>query len=739
MSLFQVTMMGVGMMIGAGVFVATGIGIGIAGPGGILLAFALNGFIAFLSVMTYAELGSALPKAGGGYSYVQESTGGLPGFITGWISWFGHAVAGSLYAITFAKYTLHFLSGFHYFNERGIDLQSYERIVAVAMAVLFIIINYRGAKETGKTGAVIAIGQTVVLLLIGIGGLVAGLLSPERMTNFTPFMTAGWGKVFVVMGFSLIGFEGYEVISHTAEEVVDAKKNVPKGIFYAVIIVVTTYLFVAFAAIVGGGQRGVSITEWFFQRGATGFAEAIGQLFPFGGVLAVFAAIFASTSALNATIYSSTRISFALGRDGHLPKMFEHISRKTRIPDVALVFSGIIIILVAAVFDVETVMAGASIFFIFLFNIVTFSGMKIRIERGHELEYGYLIPFFPVVPILSILGRTLIGIFLLDMAVWAYIIAGIWLLLGVLFFYINPRKKRDSSKLMESITTVVSEEAENQKQVLVALSNSETVPVLLKYGQIFAESQDSGLTMATIVKVPYQTPIEIAAEFTGEAEEILRNGRELLSTAVPVTQYLRYAHNTAEGLIQTIKSRNAKLLIMGWRGASPHNYFRMGNTLDPVIEKGSCDLVVIKAGNGDLTRPIKKILCPTKGKGPHGKLAWDLVKQLTSVFDAEVTIMHVTPNDKKGTIPEQLRENVSLEYEGMKYNVKIMQSSDPVTRIQEESKGYDLVVIGSSETSVFQRILFGSRPRRIAESCECSIMMVRKNTGLRSWFKRWFV
>ena len=108
MSLFQITMMGVGMMIGAGVFVATGIGIGIAGPGGMMLAFALNGLLAFFSVMTYAELGSALPEAGGGYSYVQESSGGLTAFMTGWISWFGHAAAGSLYAITFAKYTLHF-------------------------------------------------------------------------------------------------------------------------------------------------------------------------------------------------------------------------------------------------------------------------------------------------------------------------------------------------------------------------------------------------------------------------------------------------------------------------------------------------------------------------------------------------------------------------------------------------------------------------------------------------------
>ena len=100
------------------------------------------GLLAFLSVMTYAELGSALPKAGAGYSYVQESSGGFPGFVTGWISWFGQAVAGSLYAITFAKYTLHFLSGFGFIDYLGIELQILERIVVVTLAIFFIFINY---------------------------------------------------------------------------------------------------------------------------------------------------------------------------------------------------------------------------------------------------------------------------------------------------------------------------------------------------------------------------------------------------------------------------------------------------------------------------------------------------------------------------------------------------------------------------------------------------------------------
>ncbi len=109
LSLFHLTMMGAGMMIGAGVFVATGISIGISGAGGILITFALNGLIAICSAMSFAELSSALPAAGGAYTYIKQSFGGIMGFISGWMNWFALAVAGSLYAITFSTYTIHLI------------------------------------------------------------------------------------------------------------------------------------------------------------------------------------------------------------------------------------------------------------------------------------------------------------------------------------------------------------------------------------------------------------------------------------------------------------------------------------------------------------------------------------------------------------------------------------------------------------------------------------------------------
>ena len=103
LGLFDITMIGVGAMIGAGIFVLTGIAAGTAGPA-LILAFAMNGVITVLTAMVYAELGSAIPEAGGGYLWVKEGLPGPNGFLAGWMSWFAHAVAGSLYGVGFGGF-----------------------------------------------------------------------------------------------------------------------------------------------------------------------------------------------------------------------------------------------------------------------------------------------------------------------------------------------------------------------------------------------------------------------------------------------------------------------------------------------------------------------------------------------------------------------------------------------------------------------------------------------------------
>jgi len=167
------------VMIGAGVFVATGIGAGLAGPGGLLIALALNGLLAFLSVMTYAELGSAIPRAGGGYSYVQESFGGFVGFLTGWISWFASTAAGSLYAVTFAIYTIRYLEVLGLLKWLPFTTLFSEKLmtvlIAVVMGILVAILLGQFGKKIPIQGSLTVKAGLFMFLLNIIAGFVLGL------------------------------------------------------------------------------------------------------------------------------------------------------------------------------------------------------------------------------------------------------------------------------------------------------------------------------------------------------------------------------------------------------------------------------------------------------------------------------------------------------------------------------------------------------------------------------------
>jgi APA family basic amino acid/polyamine antiporter len=732
LSLFHITMMGVGMMIGAGVFVSTGIGIGVAGPGGILMAFALNGLLAFLSVMTYAELGSAIPHAGAGYSYVQKSIGGFTGFFSGWISWFAHAVAGSLYAITFAKYTLHFLGRVAVLSWLDPNLPLYEKGLAALTAILFIAINYRGASETGNAGAVMAVGQTIVLGIIGLAGVYVAIRAPSRLENFAPFLPGGWGKVLVVMGFSLVGYEGYEVIANTAEEVVDAQKNVPRGIFFAVMIVITTYLLVAFAAIVGVKSTGTPIIAWFRGRGATGFAEAIAQLMPAGGLLVTLAAIFASTSALNATIYSSTRISFALGRDGYLPGYCAHISSKNRTPSVALLLSGTVIIIIALSFPVEVVCAGASLFFIVLFNLVTLAAIKLRIEQGEQLSYGYLMPFFPLIPVISFVGRLVIGVFLLDMGITAYIIAGTWVGSGILIYLVYSRSHALEIEKRGPFERIFA--GSRGYQIMVPIINPQTAPVLVRYANLLAGGTAAEILLTSVVTVPYQTPLAEAGMFADEAVALLRVMSQRMGS--PVQTAIRYGHNAARGIISAVQERKTDLLILGWRGYTRWEHHQMGSTLDPVIAQAPCDIIVVKPDQTDPHRAVKRILFPSRGKGPHSDLAVEVLSLIAERYGAEVTILHVL---RKGGDREEARdmtESIAEQMPEVGCTFRIVESDDPAISIFNEAKNHDLLVMGATNETRFQRLLFGSVPEVIARHCSNTVLMVKRKLGIPAWLRR---
>ncbi|MFP4056453.1 MAG: amino acid permease [Candidatus Brocadiia bacterium] len=738
LSLFHITMMGLGMMIGAGVFIGIGISMREAGPGGVMLSFALNGVIALFTAMSFAELSSAIPRAGGAYNFARIAFGRGPSFLAGWMEWFASSVAGALYASVFATYTLHFGFQLGLLDWLPVSVLVAERAAALMVASAFLYINYRGASETGRVGAFFTLGQMAFVLGIAVIGIVVAILEPSRLENFEPFMPLGWSRLLVTMGFIYVAFEGFEVIAQAGDETIDPKRNVPKAMLYSVFIVTLAYVTVSFATVVSVRESTVGVEPWRWvgEHGKKGFGMAVAQLLPgrvLGHVLVTVAVIFSSTSALNATVYSATRASYALGRDRMLPSAFARISRRRRTPYVALSFTGLIVLLVAVVLPTEDVASSASIMFLFLFFLVNLCVIKIRRNMGDELRYGFVMPLFPLLPVVAIAAQAVLAVWLVHMSWLAWVVAPAWIGIGLLTYAFYSRTHAVATE--DEILVFEEEEAPaaGEYQVMVAVANPRNALQLVLNTQKLCQAKEAQVQLLHMVPVPDQVPLSDAGKYMLEGKEAMVEAMLYLAPRFPLSSTIRYCRNVARGIVAACRERRTDMLILGWHGQRRSRVFRLGSTIDPVIENAPCNVVILKECSD---RQYRRVLVPLAG-GPNGAFALEVASILADQEEGEVVAFTVAGHhrfDIGQFVADQL-ERLSLPAEQVQS--KVVNASDVAGAILEETGDYDLVVIGCTQQPLLYQVGRNPIPEMVAQRCSKPLVMVKAATGIRSWVKRW--
>ena len=407
LGLFDATMIGIGAMIGAGIFVLTGIAAGEAGPAA-LLAFALNGFVTLLTALSYAELASAYPKSGGGYSYISKAFPGPAGFAAGWMLWFCYIIACALYALGFGGYFWEFVQ--NYFPAVSgfvFDIAGHRTpalIMTVAVAVIFILINMRGTALTGNVENVITMAKIIILGVFILYGIKQIFHVPTvAVTNFKPFFPNGTGGVVIAMGLTFIAFEGYDLIATVAEEIKAPEKNIPRATLISLVVTVLIYLLVVLVCI--GAIRPEFGKSWEFlgHHQETAIAKAAENFMPFFGIaLIIFGGLLSTISALNATILASSRVAFSMSRDKMLPLSLSSIHTSRRTPHIAIAVTGGIVLVMALLFPIRVIGSAASVMFLLTFTLVNLSLIALR-RKFPELKGGFRVPFYPATPVAAII------------------------------------------------------------------------------------------------------------------------------------------------------------------------------------------------------------------------------------------------------------------------------------------------------------------------------------------------
>jgi amino acid transporter len=438
LGLLSIVMLGLGAMIGAGVFVLTGMAAGEAGPG-LVLAFVANGIIALIVGCCYAELGAMLPRAGGAYVWARPALGPLAGFFAGWIGWFAQTVACSLYALGFGSFAATLLGDSIQLSE---PLTAWLRMAfAAGVVLLFLRINFQGSGTAGQAEIIVTGLKIVILLVVVAFGFRQILDTPEPVAAFKPFLPNGWGGLVGAMGLTFIAFEGYEIIVQTAEEAREPQKTLPRAIIISILIATTIYVLIAIVmlgAVVP--PSGTAPYQFLGKLGELGVVEAASQFMPHGRPVLLVAGLASTASALNATIYSSARIAFALGRGGDLPERLGKVHPTHHTPHVAIWSSGVVTLFMLSVLDLKEVAVSADIMFLLLFLMVCTTVIVLR-KKWPDRERPFRVPCFPLFPLIGIVAGLGLAASLFRISPRALITVGIWLLAGLLVYLSRHRRR----------------------------------------------------------------------------------------------------------------------------------------------------------------------------------------------------------------------------------------------------------------------------------------------------------
>ncbi len=754
LGLFDITMIGVGAMIGAGIFVLTGIAAGTAGPA-LILAFALNGVITVLTAMVYAELGSAIPEAGGGYLWVKEGLPGPNGFLAGWMSWFAHAVAGSLYGVGFGGFIYELMRillldpAAHHDEHAGVFMQGplqlpfglelteaalVQKLFAVLIILLFLYINYRGTSETGAVGNIVTVLKVIIIGIFIISGLFVIFGEPARLETFQPFDPNGIIGIVSAMGLTFIAFEGYEIIVQAGEEVREPRKNIPRAVFLSLAIVVPIYMLVA-VVVIGAVDppEGVLIYEWLGDLGEIGIARAAAQFMPFGTFLIMVGGLLSTMSALNATTFSSTRVSFAMGRDRALPDSFSSVSSKTRTPHVALGWSGVLILFVALTLPIEDVAASADIMFILLFLQVNLAVITIRGKYGKDLKYGFLLPFFPILPMIAIGMQFLLVLSLFNVSIIAWVFAAVWIGSGFLiyFFYAHPRQERAQRTPVVQQTELLTPVLDAPYRVLVPVANPDSLTTLLPPAVHAAKLHDGKVTLLHIVTVPSPTPLSSGYRYLQASDALQKQAIAMVADEDVAVEYIvRVARRVAPAIIDTAREQHADLVVIGWQGTTQvDGVSTLGPNIDRVLAEINCDVMMLQPGeSATATRILLPVAEPRQVAYSLG-----LVQQFSD--DLQLDLLHVFSADVSSAQRERItralqRQIDATKVAGKQVNLLLDQSADRIEAIVQAARGYDYVVLGvTREPRVRQRFTGGNTSMVIADRTDTPVLLLHPETS----------
>ena len=505
-----------GAMISSGLFVLPALAYAKAGPA-VILAYLLASLLVIPSVLSKAELATAMPRAGGTYFYVERSLGPIFGLFGGLANWFSLALK-SAFAIVGMALLIEVVLQMAFPTRLS---QWHIKAIAAVCCVGFTALNTVSVKHTSRFQVVLVVA--LLAILSGFVFLGASAVEPVR---YSDFLEKGWLAVFATAGLVFISFGGLTKVASIAEEVNSPGRNLPLGMIFAWAVV--SLFYVTVIAVTVGVVDGLELSESYAPislaasklAGTAGFA------------ILSLAAIAAFVTTANGGILAASRCPLAMSRDRLLPAFLARISIRFKTPHISIGLTGGFMIVAIVFLDIEALVKTASTLMIILFILDNASVIIMRESKIQSYRPQFKSPMYPYIQIFAIIAY---GALIIDMGKVPLLISAAFVLASAAWYFLYVSKQvRRASAAMHIVTRVT------DKQLESVTLEDELRDILLERDQIIEDRFDQLVKKCEILDIKGRR----------KAEKVFRRAARILADRLGSDEFVLYEkflHRETEG------------------------------------------------------------------------------------------------------------------------------------------------------------------------------------------------
>jgi amino acid transporter/nucleotide-binding universal stress UspA family protein len=728
LGLLPATGVGVGGIVGGGILALAGVAFATAGPSAIL-AFALNGVIAALTVMSFAELASRFPESGGTYTYARKVLSVEAAFAVGWVVWFASVVAAVLYALGFAVFLVPFL----------------EQVVRAAggtppewIGGRFALLTYAlGAvafymwsltRSTSGGGQWATVGKVLVFIFLIVAGfwvLFTDLPTLGELTgSFSPFLARGGAGVAQAMGYTFIALQGFDLIAAVGGQVKNPERTIPRAMFLSLAIAGVIYVPLLFL-LVAVGTDGQPVADLAAAGPEILVATAARNfLGPAGYWLVVVAGVLSMLSALQANLFAASSFAHTKASDRTLPRQFDGVSARFGTPAPAVKLTGVMVAFVlVAVPDVAA--AGAVSSLIFLTSFALVHGIAYLVRKRAPAPSPFQSPAFPAIPLAGGSACLALGLYQALAVPSAGVLAALWISAGAVLYvtHLAPRA-RVVDAASEGLDPELIQLRGRNPLVLVPIANPASAVMLVKMAKALAPQASSRIQLLSVVRTPRSLGTRGLSTELGDTQRVLGDALTAAIEADLRPESLITVDDDPWTEIARISRRSqceTILLGVGELGAS-----LLAGPLEALLAQVDANVVILRAPPDWNPAQASRILVPSRGGREQSSVRARLLGNLGRSASRQVTFFSVLPLARDEAAVHRtergLRRLAHDEAPGSG-SVVVARNDDVVAEVVARAEQADLLILGLQRAGRRQRG-FGTVMAEITAATHCPLLMI---------------